>query len=226
MKEAIELARNGYGKTRTNPLVGAILYKDGKKIGEGWHNKFGVEHAEVNAIRSVRNVRDLKGARMIVTLEPCSHFGKTPPCVDAIVQAGIAEVFVGMKDPFSRVAGRGIKALRDAGIKVELLSRKDALYPDLLALNQPFLKVAKYGLPYVCMKAGMSLDGKIASSAGMSKWITSNESRVHAKKLREKFDAVVVGVNTVNVDDPSLLAKGALRVVLDGTLQISKSPKF
>ncbi len=211
MEKAIELAKKSQGLTAPNPCVGAVLVKNGKVIGEGWHKKAGEDHAEIMAIKDV----DARGATMYVTLEPCCHHGKTPPCAEAIVKAGVKEVFVGMKDPFPNVNGGGIEYLKKHGVKVKVLNSLE-----VRKLNQPFLKWVKTGLPYVTVKAGMSLDGKIATESGESKWITGDSARNEGRIERGMADALVVGARTVMADDSEFILpkkfqkKKFVRVVL------------
>lgn len=224
-KRAIELATKGEGFVSPNPCVGAVIVRGGRVVGEGWHRKFGGAHAEVEALRDAGSGAAV-GVDMYVTLEPCCHHGKTGPCCEAIVEAGIEKVFVGMKDPFEKVCGRGIRYLRKHGVEVQVLPARSELARKMRELNQPFLKFCKTGLPYVTLKAGMSLDGKIATSGGESKWITGEAARKDARIERSKCDAVVVGAGTVAADDPELAACGKwrrkklLRVVIDGRLQL------
>lgn len=224
MQRALKLAVKGKGATSPNPCVGAVIVNKGEIIGEGWHKKAGSDHAEVLAIKSVKNKKYLKGADLYVTLEPCCHFGKTPPCTSMIIEVGIGRVFIGMKDPFLKVSGRGINILKKAKIGVELLKSSTALAEEMKELNQPFLKFVKTGLPYLTIKAGISIDGKIAVANGKSKWITGEKARNDARVERSLYDAVVVGAKTVNLDDPLLNAFGIykkkqiLKVVLDGNL--------
>lgn len=222
LKIALELAKKGVGHTSPNPTVGAVIVKNKKIIGKGYHKKAGGPHAETVAMESAKG--SLKGATLYVTLEPCSHVGKTPPCTDAIIRAGIRKVVIGMRDPNPKVNGRGAQKLKRAGVKVEFLDKKTALYKDIRTLNQPFIKWMKTGLPLVTMKAGMSLDGKIATKTGKSKWITSPEARKDARLERSMHDAVLVGSGTVAADNPTLAAHGPykhkklLRVIIDATL--------
>lgn len=223
---AIELARMGTGKTSPNPCVGAVIAKGGAIVAEGWHKKAGERHAEIEAIDNLMKKSGIKtvdiepslfsNADLYVTLEPCCHTGKTSPCVEKIVRAGFKTVHVGMRDPFSKVNGKGIAALKRAGIKVEVLKPETELASEIRNLNQPFIKWAQNGIPYVVLKAGMSLDGKIATRTGESKWITSEASRKDARAARGHFDAVLVGSGTVVCDDPNLGDK--LRIVIDGKL--------
>jgi diaminohydroxyphosphoribosylaminopyrimidine deaminase/5-amino-6-(5-phosphoribosylamino)uracil reductase len=209
--------------------VGAVIVKNNKIIGQGYHHKAGADHAEIVAIKSIKDKAKLKGAELYVTLEPCSHFGKTPPCVDEIINSGIKKVFVGMSDPFKKVNGRGIVKLKKAGIKVELLNVKSDLYKKIIQINQPFIKHSHLGLPYVILKAAVSLDGKMATRTGDSKWITNQRSRIDARLERSLCDAVLVGSGTVKADNPELAPHGKfktkklLRVIIDNDL--STSPK-
>jgi len=224
-RRAIELAKNGLAFTSPNPIVGAVLVYNGEIIAEGWHKKAGVDHAELMAIKNAdRNL--LSESDLYVTLEPCSHFGKTPPCADMIVKSGIKKVFIGMTDPFERVNGSGIKYLRKNGVDVELLDTDTELAMDIRFMNQRFIKWAKYKLPYVVLKAGVSLDGKIATYENKSKWITNEKSRDDARIERSLCDAVLVGANTVRFDDCSLNVyskfgdKKLLRVIIDKDLSL------
>lgn len=231
LERALELAKRGIGFTSPNPAVGAVIVKNEKIIGEGWHKRAGGEHAERGAIQDIRDIKDIKGATMYVTLEPCCHWGKTPPCVDSIVAAGIKKVVVGMKDPFEKVNGKGIAFLKKHGIQVELLNTKSIQYKEIRELNQPFIKWAKTGLPYVVLKAAISLDGKIATRTGESKWITSPKARDDARLERSLCDAVIVGAGTVAADDPELAAHGKyknkklLRVIIDPELGLSMNKR-
>ncbi len=198
MGRALELARLGWGKTRPNPLVGAVIVKDGSIIAEGYHHFFGGDHAEVDALKKL----DFKaeGATMYVTLEPCSHHGKTPPCVDAIIKSKISRVVVAATDPNPKVAGRGIGILRQQGIDVAT----GVLEEEALELNEIFIKYITTGLPFCLLKTAMSLDGKIATSAGDSKWITNQESRAFVHTIRDRMAGIMVGISTVLMDDPLL----------------------
>ena len=218
MREALRLARRGYGTTSPNPMVGAVCVKGGKITGRGFHQRAGNPHAEIEALRDVQaRGRDARGATLYVTLEPCCTHGRTPPCTDAIIAAGIREVIVAATDPNPTHAGRGFDFLRAAGIKV----RVGVLAAEATRLNEAFNHWIVRRTPFVTVKAGMSLDGKIATRTGESKWITSPESRECAMHLRQGADAIVVGVNTVIRDDPSLtfrlpgVSKPLRRIVLD-----------
>jgi diaminohydroxyphosphoribosylaminopyrimidine deaminase/5-amino-6-(5-phosphoribosylamino)uracil reductase len=204
MRHALALAARGRGFVEPNPMVGAVvLNDDGEIIGEGWHQKYGEAHAEVNALAQAGE--RARGAALIVTLEPCCHHGKTPPCTDAILRSGIKRVIVAMADPFPQVAGGGIAILRDAGIKVEIgLHERDAR-----RLNAPYLKLIRTGRPWVHLKWAMSLDGKIATRTGDSKWISGEESRRTVHELRGRMDAIIVGGGTLRADDPLLTARPA-----------------
>ena len=228
MRRAIALATKGLGFTSPNPAVGAVLVKNGHIIGEGYHKKAGGPHAEVVALADARTRgTSVRGATLYVTLEPCCHTGKTPPCTDAIVHAGIAEVVVGMKDPFARVNGKGLARLRRAGMRVSVVPRTHKIVQEIRLLNQPFLKWVMTGLPYVTLKAAVSLDGKIATRSGASRWITSQDARADARLERSRCDAVVVGAGTVTTDNPELAAHGIyknkklLRIIIDPTLSLA-----
>jgi diaminohydroxyphosphoribosylaminopyrimidine deaminase / 5-amino-6-(5-phosphoribosylamino)uracil reductase len=204
LARAIELAQRGAGEVRPNPLVGAVVARDGEVLGEGWHERYGGAHAEVNAIRACGSA-DLGGATLFVSLEPCCHEGKTPPCTDAIVQAGIGRVLVASDDPTEKASGRGLGILRDEGI--EVLVADGELAGRARLLNQPFRKHARTGRPWVLFKSAMTLDGKVATRAGDSQWISSEESRMLAHEWRASVDAVIVGIGTALADDPRLTAR-------------------
>jgi diaminohydroxyphosphoribosylaminopyrimidine deaminase/5-amino-6-(5-phosphoribosylamino)uracil reductase len=204
LRRAIELAEGGRGRVRSNPLVGAVIARDGEVLGEGFHESFGGAHAEVNAIRSCPE-DDLAGATLYVSLEPCAHQGKTPPCTEAIVQAGIRRVVVGSDDPTEKAAGRGLGILRDEGIEVVIADGELAGAARLL--NQPFRKHARVGRPWVLLKLAMTLDGKVATRAGDSKWISGEASRLLAHRWRAALDTVIVGIGTALADDPLLTAR-------------------
>ncbi len=225
MKRALELAIKGSGWVNPNPRVGAVIVKNGEIIGEGWHKKFGGPHAEIEAINS-SNGADLSGATMYVNLEPCNHTGKTPPCADAIIEHNFEKVFIAMRDPNPNVEGGGAAKLRAAGIEVnEGLLEEDAKW-----LNRFFIKHTSTGLPYIILKMGQSIDGNIASSQGESKWITCEESRRRVHILRASVDAILVGRQTVEVDDPNLTVRAVeghnpKRIVLDAELSLQLSSK-
>jgi diaminohydroxyphosphoribosylaminopyrimidine deaminase/5-amino-6-(5-phosphoribosylamino)uracil reductase len=220
MKRALSLARKGVGKTAPNPAVGCVIVQGETIVGEGWHRKAGTPHAEVHALRRA-DERALK-SDVYVTLEPCSHFGKTPPCADALVKAGVSRVFVGMIDPNPEVRGKGVEILRAAGIEVFT----DILEKECRRLNEPFIKHVSTGLPFVILKSAMTLDGKTATAAGDSKWITSEKSRGYVHKLRGIVDGIMVGVGTVIADDPQLTCrtpgkgKDPVRIIVDSRLRI------
>lgn len=229
MSRAIELARNGIGTTKTNPLVGCVIVKDGKIIGEGFHKTFGSNHAEVNAIEDAksRGEKNLEGSTIYVNLEPCSHHGKTPPCADRIIKEKIARVVIGNCDPFKEVQGRGIEKLKSAGIEVKC----KVLEEECTALNERYFTYIKNKRPFVILKAGMTIDGKIATKTFESQWITSEESRKFSHELRGMCDAIMVGINTVLKDDPSLNVRAGryphspVRIIVDSKLRISQSAK-
>jgi diaminohydroxyphosphoribosylaminopyrimidine deaminase/5-amino-6-(5-phosphoribosylamino)uracil reductase len=204
MRRALVLARRGYGTTSPNPMVGAVLVKGGRIIGQGWHHRAGEPHAEIEAIRDAqRRKNSTKGATLYVTLEPCCTLGRTPPCTDAIQAAGIRRVVVAATDPNPRHAGRGFRVLRRAGIKVV----HGVLAEEAARLNEAFNHWIVHRTPFVTVKAAMTLDGKIATPSGESKWITGEAARAEGMKLRQGADAILVGVNTVLADDPSLTVR-------------------
>ena len=214
MREALKIAANARGRTSPNPMVGAVIVKDGKIIAEGWHRQAGTPHAEVHALKMAGKLA--KDATLYVTLEPCSHFGRTPPCANAIVEAGIRKVVAAMSDPNPKVAGRGFQLLRDAGIEVEV----GLLEEEAQKLNEVFTKWVTTGKPFVTLKTAMSLDGKIATLTGQSKWITSEASRQRVHELRDINDAIMVGIETVLKDNPTLTTridngKSPIRIVVD-----------
>ncbi len=204
LARAIELARNGGGTVRPNPVVGAVVARGGEVLGEGWHERFGAAHAEVNAIEAC-GLADLSDATLYVSLEPCCHEGKTPPCTDAIVQSGIKRVVVGSDDPTEKASGRGLGILRDEGVEVVLADGELAATARLL--NQAFRKHARVGRPWVLFKSAMTLDGKVATRTGDSQWISGEASRELAHQWRASVDAVVVGIGTALADDPRLTAR-------------------
>lgn len=218
---AFRLARRGFGRTSPNPTVGAVLVKNGKIIGQGWHHRAGGPHAEIEALRSAKE--NPKGATLFVTLEPCCTHGRTPPCTGAIIAAGLKRVVVAALDPNPAHCGRGLKILQQAGISVShgLLAGQEA------CLNEAFRHWIVHRTPFVTVKAAMSLDGKIATRAGESKWITGPEARAYGMTLRTGADAILVGVNTIVMDDPALTLrrpgfddKSLRRIVLDPTGRI------
>ncbi len=216
MREALRIARHAEGRTSPNPLVGAVLVRDGKIVAEGWHRKAGTPHAEIHALNMAGELS--RGATLYVTLEPCSHFGRTPPCARAIVDAGISRVVAAMSDPNPQVAGRGFEILRAANIAVEV----GLLEEEARRLNEVFLKWVTQKLPFVTMKFACSLDGKIATVDGESQWISGMESRKFTHRLRDINDAILVGVGTVLADNPSLTTrlvngKNPVRIIVDST---------
>jgi diaminohydroxyphosphoribosylaminopyrimidine deaminase/5-amino-6-(5-phosphoribosylamino)uracil reductase len=217
IKETFKLARKAEGCTSPNPLVGAIIVKNNRIIARGYHKRAGLPHAEIEAIRKAKE--DLKGATLYVNLEPCSHFGKTPPCVDDIIRSGIKRVVIATYDPNPIVGGKSVKKLRMRGIKVKV----GLLRAEAERLNEVFFKNVSQGAPFVVAKVAQSLDGKIATRKGESKWITSKEAREFSKSLRDKYDAVLVGINTVVKDNPDLngIKKVPFKIVIDPHLRIS-----
>jgi len=220
MRQALQLARRGQGTTSPNPMVGAVLVKAGKIIGRGWHRRAGLPHAEIEAFDDARKRgNDSRGATLYVTLEPCCTHGRTPPCTQAIIAAGVKKVFVGATDPNPRHAGKGFKLLRCANIEVV----SGLLANECAALNEAFNHWIIRRTPFVTVKAAMTLDGKIATANGESKWITGEKARGYGMKLRQRSDAIVVGINTILNDNPSLTARSAIpkraprlrRIILD-----------
>jgi diaminohydroxyphosphoribosylaminopyrimidine deaminase/5-amino-6-(5-phosphoribosylamino)uracil reductase len=214
MARALELAERGRGWVEPNPLVGAVLVRDGRIVGEGWHPRYGEAHAEVNALAAAGETA--RAATLYVTLEPCCHHGKTPPCTDAVLRAGVRRVVAAMTDPFPQVAGQGTALLRAAGVEVEVGTGE----AEARRLNAPYLKLLTTGRPYVHAKWAMTLDGKIATRTGDSKWISNEASRRRVHTLRGRMDAILVGIGTVLADDPLLTARPPgprtpVRVVLD-----------
>ena len=202
MRRALALAERGRGRTSPNPLVGCVLVgQGGEVVGEGWHAHAGGAHAEVMALAAAGAAA--RGATAYVTLEPCDHFGRTGPCTEALLQAGVARVVAAMEDPDPRVAGRGAAKLRAAGIAVDI----GLLAQEAEALNEHYLVTRRARRPFVLYKTAMSLDGKIAVRSGLSRWITSEASRARVQRWRDEYDAVAVGVNTVLLDDPALTAR-------------------
>ena len=226
MKRALTLAKRGEGRVEPNPMVGCVLVRDGGVVGEGWHRKFGQAHAEVEAIRAAGHAA--RGASAFVTLEPCAHTGKTPPCVEALCEAGVARVAVAMVDPYEQVAGRGIERLRDAGIAVQV----GLMEAEASRLNRPFIKRVTRKLPWAIAKWAQTLDGRIATRTGDSKWISGEQARQWVHRLRARVDAVMVGIGTVIADDPQLTARNvtvrrpAARVVIDPSLRIAMQSKL
>ena len=218
-------SQNGHGFVNPNPLVGAVIARNGEIIGEGYHARYGEPHAERNALRDCKG--DPRGAVMYVTLEPCCHTGKQPPCTDAIIDSGIAKVFVGSDDPNALVSGRGIEELEEAGIEVV----HGFLKEECDALNPIFFHYITTGTPYVIMKIAMTADGKTATRAGLSRWITGEESRYHVHETRKRCAAVMIGIGTVLADDPTLTCRiehpsNPVRVICDSNLQIPMDCKL
>jgi diaminohydroxyphosphoribosylaminopyrimidine deaminase/5-amino-6-(5-phosphoribosylamino)uracil reductase len=218
MRLALRLARLGYGATSPNPMVGAVLVKAKKIIGRGWHRRAGLPHAEVEALRDAqKRGHNPRGAALYVTLEPCCTHGRTPPCTDAIIAAKIKRVVIGATDPNPKHAGKGFKILRCAGVEVV----HNILAEECAKLNEAFNYWMVHRTPFVTVKAAMTLDGKIATASGESKWITGEKARAHGLKLRRGSDAILVGINTILADDPSLTAKSQnqnlrlRRIILD-----------
>jgi diaminohydroxyphosphoribosylaminopyrimidine deaminase / 5-amino-6-(5-phosphoribosylamino)uracil reductase len=201
---AIELAGRGVGAVKPNPVVGAVIARGEEVLGEGWHERYGAAHAEVNAIEAC-GLEDLSDATLYVSLEPCCHEGKTPPCTDAILQAGIKRVVVGSDDPTEKASGRGLGILRDEGVEIVLADGELATRARLL--NQAFRKHARVGRPWVLFKSAMTLDGKVATRTGDSQWISGESSRALAHRWRASVEAVVVGIGTALADDPQLTAR-------------------
>ena len=216
MQQALQIAAYAAGRTSPNPLVGAVIVKDGRVVGQGWHRKAGTEHAEIHALRQAGELA--AGATIYVTLEPCSHYGRTGPCSKALIDARIKRVVIAMLDPNPLVAGKGVAMLKAAGIEVET----GLLQEQAERLNEVFLKWIMTKMPFVVMKTAMTLDGKIATAAGNSKWISNEVSRRRVHELRDVYDGILVGIGTVLADDPALTTrlasqsgKNPLRIVVD-----------
>ncbi len=222
MKMAYSLALKGKNTVSPNPMVGAVIVKSGKVIARGFHHHCGGPHAEIVALNNAKG--NVKGAKLYVTLEPCFHFGRTPPCVDAIIASGIKEVIIGMPDPNIKTNGKSISKLKKAGIKVQV----GVLQEQLMDMNEAFVKYITKKMPFVVAKTAQTLDGKIATRTGESKWITSLASREMAHTLRNEFDAIIVGINTVLKDNPGLNAPGKnlKKIILDSSLRISLQAKL
>ena len=224
MARALALAARARGRTAPNPMVGCVIVRDGVVVGEGFHQRAGLAHAEVEALAVAGGAA--VGATLYVNLEPCCHHGRTPPCTDAVLAAGVRRVVVGMVDPDPRVQGAGIAQLRAAGVEVEV----GVLEAEARALNAGFISVRTTGRPYVILKAAMSLDGRIADAAGHSRWVTGPEARAAGHALRDACDAILVGSQTILDDDPALTTRipngrDALPVVLDGRLRTPPSAR-
>ncbi|MFQ5736516.1 MAG: bifunctional diaminohydroxyphosphoribosylaminopyrimidine deaminase/5-amino-6-(5-phosphoribosylamino)uracil reductase RibD [Thermodesulfobacteriota bacterium] len=224
MRRALVLARRGTGRTSPNPAVGAVIVSSGRIIAEGWHRRAGGPHAEVLALGKAPAA--LRRATIYVTLEPCSHFGRTPPCVDAVIASGIKKAVIGMKDPNPRVSGEGIRMLRAAGVEVTT----GVLERECRAINAPYVKYITTGAPFVTIKLASTLDGRTATSTGESKWITGGQARRLVHRMRSRTDAVLTGSNTVLKDDPELTVRHVrgrdpLRAVLDSSFSVPLSAK-
>ncbi len=223
---ALEEAKKGIGRTSPNPCVGAVLVRDREVVGRGYHKKAGTPHAEVHALADAGNKS--QGATIYVTLEPCSHYGRTPPCCEAVAAAGVTRVVIGMLDPNPLVNGRGVKFLKDKGI--EVISK--VLEKECIDINRPFIKKITTGLPWMVMKAGVSLEGRINYQKGKTGWITGPEAKTKVHQLRNQIDAIMVGSGTVKIDNPSLTTRldksdvrNPVRVILDTNLKTDINSK-
>ena len=223
MKTALHLAARGKGRTSPNPMVGAVIVKNGAIVGSGYHHKAGTPHAEIHALQEAGN--QTSGADLYVTLEPCCHTGRTPPCTEAIVRSGIKRVFIATLDPNPLVAGKGAQALTAAGIEI----RTGIMEDEARQLNEVFFKYIRTKTPFIALKAATSLDGKIADATGESKWITSDVARLHGHGLRDTYDAILVGVGTVIADNPSLTCRlpdgrgrDPARIIVDSRLSLDE----
>jgi len=230
MRRALHLARRGEGWTSPNPMVGAVLLRDGRVIGEGYHHAAGMAHAEIEALEDARRRgEDPAGATMVVNLEPCCHHGKTPPCTDALLAAGVGRVYVAHKDINPLVCGNGIRCLTEKGIEVHI----GVLAKEAAKLNEAFCKWMLVRRPFVVLKAASTLDGKIATASGHSQWVSSDAARRYAHRLRRRYDAIMVGVGTVICDDPQLTCRlpyqvecrQPLRIILDSCLRTPPTAK-
>lgn len=224
MNLALELAKKGKGRVNPNPMVGAVIVKNNKIIGQGYHKEYGKSHAEINAINSTKE--SVEDSTMYVTLEPCSHYGKTPPCVEKIIESKISKVVIASLDPNPLVSGKGVIKLIDAGIEVV----SGILDEENKKLNEVFMKYIVKKIPFVIMKSAMSLDGKISTRTGESKWISSDESRENVHKLRNEVMGILVGVNTIIQDNPQLTCrlengKTPIKIVVDSNLRIPLDSK-
>ena len=229
MERALHLAKHGQYSAHPNPMVGCVLVKDGNVVGEGWHALAGEPHAEINALQAAGE--NARGATAFVTLEPCAHHGRTPPCSDSLIQAGVSEIVVARKDPNPRVDGKGLQALSDAGIPV----RCGLMKSEVDSLLAGFLSRIERGRPYVRLKIACSIDGRIAMSNGQSQWISGDEAREDVQRLRARSGAIMTGIGTVLADDPSLTVRDAslnkqgtqpIRVVVDSKLRMPASAKM
>lgn len=225
MRQCIRLARKSEGQVSPNPLVGAVvLDSNGEIAGMGRHEKYGEAHAEVNAINEAGE--KARGGTIIVNLEPCSHFGKTPPCADLIIKYGLKKVVIGCVDPNPEVSGKGIEKLKDAGIEVET----GVLEKECKALNEIFFKNQIQSLPFIAIKTATTMDGKIATKTGSSKWITGEKARADVQRLRNKYDAILTGSNTIKIDNPSLTCRkpkgqNPIRIIIDSKLKTNPKSK-
>jgi len=224
MRRALELAARGQGSVEPNPMVGCVIVRGGQIVGEGYHQRYGGPHAEIEALRAANEAA--RGSTLYVTLEPCCHFGKTPPCSQAVIAAGVSRVVAAMRDPFPQVSGKGVAELQAAGVQIEL----GLLEPEARELISPYLMLVGNGRPWIIAKWAMTLDGKIATRTGQSKWISGAESREVVQQLRSRVDAVLVGLRTAELDDPLLTARlassgqparVATRIVLDSHASLS-----
>ncbi len=227
MSLALELAEKGRGRVSPNPLVGSVIVKGNRIIGKGFHERFGGAHAEINALKDAR--KNVYGATMFINLEPCCHYGKTPPCIDKIIASGLKEVIIGIKDPNPLVNGKAIRQLRRAGVKV----KTGVLAEEAEKLNEIYIKFISKKLPFIILKSAMSIDGKIATRSGHSRWISNEASRKYVHDLRSQVDAVLVGINTVLRDKPELTVRGKIksgtknptRIVVDSSLRVPLGAK-
>jgi diaminohydroxyphosphoribosylaminopyrimidine deaminase/5-amino-6-(5-phosphoribosylamino)uracil reductase len=217
MKMVLSLAQKALGATSPNPMVGALVVKNGKILATGYHHYCGGDHAEIDALKKVRF--KASGATLYINLEPCHHCGRTPPCVDKIIESGIKEVVIAMKDPNPLTNGKSIRKLQSKGIRV----RVGILEKEAEQLNEVFIKYIKTGMPFIVAKSAQTLDGKIATQTGDSKWITSEATRQYARQRRDQFDAILVGINTVLKDNPKLsgIKKNIKKIILDSNLKLS-----
>jgi len=225
MQMAIELAKKGAGAVNPNPMVGAVVVQDGKVIGTGYHKYFGGPHAEVYALEEAsQNSNNLSDATIYITLEPCSHYGKTPPCAEKIVKMGLKRCVIGSSDPNPKVAGKGVQILKNTGIEIT----QNVLKKECDEINQVFFKYIMMKLPYLFLKCAITLDGKIATKTGNSKWITNETAREKVQLYRNKFMGIMVGINTILADNPSLTARiengiNPCRIVIDPHLKTEKN---
>lgn len=227
MQRALDLAALALGRTSPNPVVGAVIVKDGCIVGEGYHRKAGTPHAEIHALEQAGDLA--RGAAIYVTLEPCSHYGKTPPCAQALIKAGISKVSAAVLDPNPKVSGRGMAMLEQAGIVTEV----GLLADQAIKQNEAFFKAITREIPWIAIKTAMTLDGKIATHTGNSRWITSDLAREYVHRLRNQYDAIMVGIGTVLADDPLLNtrlneddSRDPVRIIVDGELQLPASSRI